>query len=97
MLLFPAQIWKSSFISAGGFGDNIKSTLAMAEETGNLIAFGRHFIANPDLPYRLQENLPLNDYNRATFYSGGAAGYVDYPTWEEVQKAGGETTQKAAL
>jgi 2,4-dienoyl-CoA reductase-like NADH-dependent reductase (Old Yellow Enzyme family) len=72
--------------------------LAVAEETGNLLAYGRHFIANPDLPYRLQENLALNPYNRDHFYAGGATGYTDYPTWEEAQKADSESApQKAAL
>ncbi|KAG2182952.1 hypothetical protein INT44_005933 [Umbelopsis vinacea] len=92
------KIWKSAFISAGGFGDHREHALAVAEETGNLLAYGRHFIANPDLPYRLQENLPLNPYNRDGFYAGGAVGYTDYPTWEETQKADSENTaQKAAL
>ncbi|KAH8552880.1 hypothetical protein BGW37DRAFT_527597 [Umbelopsis sp. PMI_123] len=81
------KIWKSAFISAGGNGDYRDNTLKFAEETDNLLAFGRHFIANPDLPYRLQNNLPLNPYNRNTFYSMGPVGYVDYPTWEESQKA----------
>jgi N-ethylmaleimide reductase len=44
-----------------------------------MVAFGRAFIANPDLPRRLQENLPLNAYDRDTFYGGDAGGYTDYP------------------
>lgn len=52
-----------------------------------LIAFGRHFIANPDLPYRLRKGLELNKYNRSTFYAAGKSeGYIDYPFskhWEE--------------
>ena len=54
-------------------------------ETGNAdaVAFGKAFIANPDLPRRLQENLPLNPPNFNTFYPMGAAdfavGYTDYP------------------
>jgi 2,4-dienoyl-CoA reductase-like NADH-dependent reductase (Old Yellow Enzyme family) len=43
------------------------------------IAFGTKFIANPDLPARLKANAPLNTPNPATFYKGGAEGYVDYP------------------
>jgi hypothetical protein len=38
------------------------------------IAFGRLFIAHPDLPERLRRGAPLNPYNRATFYGGGAEG-----------------------
>jgi len=80
------QIWKSAFISAGGYGDDRQQALKRAEETGDLIAYGRHFIANPDLPMRLEKDLPLNAYDRDTFYSGansGANGYIDYPTYEE--------------
>jgi N-ethylmaleimide reductase len=38
------------------------------------------FLANPDLPLRLRTGAPLNTPDRATFYGGGAAGYIDYPT-----------------
>jgi 2,4-dienoyl-CoA reductase-like NADH-dependent reductase (Old Yellow Enzyme family) len=43
------------------------------------VAFGRAFIANPDLPRRLREGAPLNEPVTATFYRGGAEGYTDYP------------------
>jgi 2,4-dienoyl-CoA reductase-like NADH-dependent reductase (Old Yellow Enzyme family) len=43
------------------------------------IAFGRTFIANPDLPYRIAHNIPLAKDNMATWYSQGREGYVDYP------------------
>jgi N-ethylmaleimide reductase len=46
----------------------------------DIVAFGRPFIANPDLVTRLEKNAPLNEPDRATFYGGGAAGYTDYPT-----------------
>jgi len=45
----------------------------------DLVAFGRPFIANPDLVARLHANAPLNEVNRATLYGGGAEGYTDYP------------------
>jgi N-ethylmaleimide reductase len=45
----------------------------------DLIAFGKSFIANPDLASRLQQNGPYNTPDRATFYGGGAKGYTDYP------------------
>ena len=48
------------------------------------ITFGRPFLANPDLPRRLLEKLPLNPQREALFYSGGEDGYLDYPRWEEV-------------
>jgi N-ethylmaleimide reductase len=40
-----------------------------------------YFVANPDLPLRLREGLPLNAYDRATFYGGDERGYTDYPFW----------------
>ena len=45
----------------------------------DLVAFGRPFIANPDLPYRLEHDLPLNAPVKEQFFGGGKAGYVDYP------------------
>lgn len=47
------------------------------------VAFGKLFIANPDLPRRFAENAPLNAPEPETFYSEGAEGYVDYPTLPE--------------
>ena len=45
----------------------------------DLVAYGRRFLANPDLPRRLAEGAPLNEPVRETFYGGGAEGYTDYP------------------
>lgn len=50
----------------------------------DLVAFGRRFLANPDLPRRLQEGAPLNEPDPATFYGGDARGYTDYPALDEV-------------
>ena len=49
------------------------------DEGADLVAFGRLFIANPDLPRRLREGGPLNTPDRHTFYGGAAKGYTDYP------------------
>ncbi len=46
----------------------------------DLVAFGRDYIANPDLVERLRAGAPLNACDKATFYGGGAKGYTDYPT-----------------
>ena len=46
------------------------------------IAYGRFFLANPDLPRRYILDAPLNKYDRNTFYSWGLEGYTDYPTLE---------------
>src|SRR4051812_43946801 len=48
------------------------------------ISFGRPFIANPDLPRRLIEQLPLNPPRADLFYTNGTEGYLDYPRWDEV-------------
>ena len=49
---------------------------------GDLIAFGRPFIANPDLPERIAHGWPLNPIDPKTMYGGTAKGYTDYPTYE---------------
>ncbi len=69
-------------IVAGGF-TGVSAEAALREGWADAIAFGRHFIANPDLPERLRIGAALNHYDRATFYGGSAAGYIDYPTLEE--------------
>jgi 2,4-dienoyl-CoA reductase-like NADH-dependent reductase (Old Yellow Enzyme family) len=65
--------------------------MAVAEGHYDLVAFGRWFLANPDLPERLKKGLPLNVYERCTFYGAGTAGYTDYPRWEG-ETAGTATT-----
>ena len=45
----------------------------------DLVAFGKPFIANPDLVARLQQGGPFNVPDQKTFYGGGAPGYTDYP------------------
>ena len=81
MVLFR-PLWRGVLISAGGFtGETAEA--AIAQGHADAIAFGRIFISNPDLPYRLQHGFPLTPYNRATFYGGEAAGYTDYPVHEQ--------------
>ena len=77
-------LWKSytgTIIAADGF---TPETAAEYVEKGeaDAIAFGRHFIANPDLPKRIQLNAELNPYDRTTFYGGAEKGYTDYPFLE---------------
>jgi N-ethylmaleimide reductase len=61
---------------------------AVSSGRADLVSFGRAFIANPDLVRRLREDAPLNPpMDRETFYGGGAHGYIDYPTLDEVQTA----------
>lgn len=71
---------------------NMGHTHESAEEAvaaGRLdaVAFGRSFLANPDLPSRFKAGAPLNEPDAATFYSSGAKGYTDYPALAE-QTAG---------
>jgi len=67
------------FIAAGGF-DQASADQALTDGQADLVAFGRPFIANPDLVERLRRNAPLNAPDPATFYTPGAHGYTDYPT-----------------
>ena len=55
---------------------------AVASGAADLVAFGRPFIANPDLVERLRRDAPLNTVNQQTLYGGGAEGYTDYPALE---------------
>src|ERR1700732_5183131 len=75
------QIFKGPIIAAGGFEPDTAEA-AVANGVASLIAFGRQFIANPDLPKRIELGLPLNRYDRSTFYGFDAHGYTDYPTYE---------------
>ncbi|KAI8083996.1 uncharacterized protein B0P05DRAFT_585773 [Gilbertella persicaria] len=79
------DIWKGPFISASGFSTATSHAIELAEKTGNLVAFGRAFIANPDLPERLRHGWELNKYNRATFYRHDAIGYTDYPFYHDIK------------
>jgi N-ethylmaleimide reductase len=66
------------YILAGGF-DRATAAAALAEHRADLIAFGRPFLANPDLVERLRAGVELNAPDRSTFYTPGAKGYTDYP------------------
>lgn len=54
----------------------------------DFIAFGRLYIANPDLVERMRIGAPLNVPIRATFFEGGTAGYTDYPALTAVENQG---------
>ena len=74
-------LFGGAVIAAGGFNPASAEAI-LTKGDADLVAFGRHFLANPDLPERLRRNLPLNPYDRSTFYYGGAKGYIDYPTYD---------------
>lgn len=67
------------FILSGGF-DQASAEQALVEKRGDLIAFGRPFLSNPDLVARMRRNASLNAPDMATFYVPGPKGYTDYPT-----------------
>lgn len=60
--------------------DGPRGHAAVAAGRVDAVAYGRRFLANPDLPVRIKLSAPLNDWDEDTFYGGGAEGYVDYPT-----------------
>ena len=62
------------------------------EGNADCIAFGRYFVSNPDLPQRMKAGLPLNKYDRPTFYFYTEHGYTDYPFHEQVTDRTTETT-----
>ena len=87
---FDYAALKSAYRAAGGKGAwmvNNGYDKALAEQAvsngADLVAFGKPFIANPDLVARLGSNAALNKPDPATFYGGGAKGYIDYPRMED--------------
>jgi N-ethylmaleimide reductase len=71
--------YRGKLIMAGGF-DHDTAEQWLEQGKADLIAFGRKFIANPDLPERFRTRAPLNADDRPTYYGGGSKGYTDYPT-----------------
>jgi N-ethylmaleimide reductase len=76
------KIFKGTIVAAGGFEPGTAEEVVEKGDT-DLVAFGRHFVANPDLPKRIRLGLPLNAYDRNTFYTFDAQGYTDYPFYEQ--------------
>ena len=83
---FDYAVLRSTYRAAGGTGawmvnNGYDGPLANASiaEGADLVAFGKPFIANPDLPRRLREGAPWNTPDRTTFYGGREKGYTDYP------------------
>ncbi|WP_299535585.1 alkene reductase [uncultured Herbaspirillum sp.] len=65
-------------IVAGNY-NKARAQWVLEQGYADLVAFGRPFVANPDFPRRLAEDLPLADFDGAALFGGGAAGYTDYP------------------
>ncbi|KAM0947234.1 putative 12-oxophytodienoate reductase [Dioscorea sansibarensis] len=82
-LLNMKKAFKGTFIAAGGY-DRDEGNKVVAEGYTDLIAYGRLFLANPDLPKRFELDTQLNKYNRFTFYTPDpVVGYTDYPFLNE--------------
>jgi N-ethylmaleimide reductase len=72
------QFFDGALISAGGY-DASSGRQAVASGQVDAVAYGRYYIANPDLVERIRNGVAFNKYDRATFYGGGEKGYTDYP------------------
>ncbi|KAG2710144.1 hypothetical protein I3760_04G011800 [Carya illinoinensis] len=82
-LLPMRKAFKGCFLVAGGY-DREEGNNAIIENRADLVAYGRPFLANPDLRRRFELDVPLNKYNRETFYtSDPVVGYTDYPFLED--------------
>ena len=79
MLELLRREYRGTMILAGGF-DQDTANAWLEQGRADLIAFGRKFIANPDLPDRFRLRAPLNADDPSTYYGGGEKGYTDYPT-----------------
>jgi N-ethylmaleimide reductase len=79
MLELMRERYRGTLIIAGGF-DHDTAEGWLQQGKADLIAFGRKFLANPDLPERFRSHASLNADDPSSYYGGGAKGYTDYPT-----------------
>ncbi len=75
------QAYQGRVIVAGGY-DAARASQVLSDGFADLVAFGRPFIANPDLPRRLAEGLPLAAFDAKALFGGDASGYSDYTVYE---------------
>jgi len=73
------KTFKRTLILSGGY-DAARAEKDLADGKADLIAFGKAFLANPDLVARWKKGAPLNAFDASTFYTPGSKGYTDYPT-----------------
>lgn len=74
--------WHGVYIANGDFTGSAAADW-ITRKRANAVAFGRPFLANPDLPERFRRRAPLNQPDQETFYGGDHRGYTDYPFLEE--------------
>jgi N-ethylmaleimide reductase len=77
------KVFQGKIIAAGGFEPDTAES-AIEHGVADAVAFGRYFVANPDLPLRIKEGLALTQYDRNTFYTFDSVGYNDYPFINEL-------------
>ncbi len=78
---FVRRFFDGPIIAAGGF-DGAGAEAIIERGDADLVAFGRSFASNPDLPMRLKHNWPLASYNRDAFWGGSERDYIDYPAYD---------------
>jgi N-ethylmaleimide reductase len=78
---FLRKIFRGPIIVAGGF-DRTGAIDIVQSGDADVVAFGRFFASNPDLPQRLKNNLPLAQYHREAFWGGDERWYIDYPSYK---------------
>ena len=78
--------FKGAYMANNGY-DFALANQVLEAGAADLIAFGKPFISNPDLVERLKRGAPLNEWDKATFYGGGAKGYTDYPALQAADAA----------
>jgi len=83
---FFRSIFQGAIITAGGYTREMGEAVLQSNRA-DFVAYGRLFLANPDLPKRFALSTTLNLYDRSTFYSSGEQGYTDYPTLESLSLA----------
>ena len=76
----------SGTLMINGNFDQEKGNKVIKEGFADLVAYGKLFISNPDLPERFTQDGELAEWDQGTFYTPGEKGYIDYPTLEEVEK-----------
>lgn len=82
---FFRPLWRSVLIANKGY-DRDRAIAVLAAGAADLVSFAALFLANPDLPERLRRGGPYNAPDRASYYGGGAAGYIDYPVLQEAER-----------
>lgn len=82
------RIWGGIYITNAGY-DRDRGNAVIAAGEADAVAYGRLFLANPDLVRRFRLDAPLNEPDPTTFYGGGAEGYIDYPALDDMERGEG--------